>query len=145
MEDCNICYQSRKNFFKGSCGHSLCVGCFRQLLQNKCPFCRKVYNKEELEIKNYNKNLNKYKQYPPIMYYRNQSLDRIRDMINSFDHDREMTYQQIAFSGYERQMNRKKRRNLTFEEIKEKRRIVKKREKRKWMLKNGRLDKIRVN
>ena len=79
------------------------------------------------------------------MYYRNQSLDRIRDMINSFDQDREMTYQQIAFSGYERQMNRKRRRNLTFEEIKEKRQIAKKREKRKWMLKNGRLDKIRVN
>lgn len=141
MEDCNICYQSKKDFFVGSCNHSLCMGCFRQLKQNLCPFCRKEYNSDELVIKNYIYRANKYKSLPPLI--QSYNLDQIRDYINRLDSIDDIELDIVPFSGYSRQMTRKRRKNLTFKQIQEKRKRIKKKQKIKWDRKNARLRKTR--
>jgi len=125
--------QSKDNFFTASvCGHRLCKDCFKLLQKNNCPFCRQPYTQNEIEIRlgnNSNNNIN-----PPQNYYRIELYNEIED---SF-------IPQVPFSRIRRNMIRKRRRNLTFEEIRERRKIIKKRMKRKWLIKNRRREKLCV-
>lgn len=125
MEDCNICYQSKEKFINPSCGHKLCQTCFDSLKKNLCPYCRKEYNSDEISQKNYI--------YPPSyeidnLYFRTQIL-----------------HTNIPYARYYRNMERRRRRNLTFEQVKKRRQIIKSKMRRKWMRKNGRLFKIQGN
>jgi len=49
-EECLICMDSKSDSFT-QCGHSMCNGCYKQLNDKNCPFCRdplgQVYSKEE--------------------------------------------------------------------------------------------------
>ena len=43
--DCTICLDVKKKISEMEhleCGHSLCIGCFKKLVRNTCPFCRKT-------------------------------------------------------------------------------------------------------
>ena len=123
--------QSKDNFLTASvCGHKLCKDCFMLLQKNTCPFCRQPYTQSELEIKN-NNQPNSYNNNPPN-YYR---ITLHNELDNSF-------IPQVPFSRIRRNMVRKRRRNLTFEEVLERRKIIKKRMKRKWMMKNRRREKL---
>lgn len=132
MEDCNICYQSKEKMLKAStCGHELCMDCFKSLRLNTCPYCRQSYTREELKLKGNNIEIQHY--IPPQYNYITRNLNLDDENI------------QVPFSRVRRNMVRKRRRNLSFEEIKEKRRIIKKRMKMKWCKKNGRLNKHNVS
>lgn len=134
MEDCNICYQSKEKMLKAkTCGHELCLDCFKSLRLNTCPYCRQSYTREELVLKGTN-NLQIQQYNPPQYHYISRRLD----------YSEEISIQ-VPFSRVRRNMVRKRRRNLTFEEIKEKRRLIKKRMKLKWTKKNGRLNKHSIS
>ena len=101
------------------CSHILCVDCYKKLRKNTCPFCRHV-------ITMYN---------PPQPHYNfpnNMSVSTQLD-INIINE---------PFSRVRRNMIRNRRRNLSFDQVLKRRRRIKKRCKRKWMRKNGRLAKI---
>ena len=136
MEDCNICYQSKETFLTASvCGHSLCVDCFKLLQKNECPFCRQSYTQEELQIKGTNNNnSNQYINIPPS--YQAQNINLRLDL-----YEDENYIIEIPFSRVRRNMIRKRRRNLTFEEVKLRRQRIRKQMKLKWRRKNGRLRK----
>ncbi len=43
-DDCMICYETKDLYEHKCANHSLCLGCYHQLvhikLDNKCPYCR---------------------------------------------------------------------------------------------------------
>lgn len=121
--ECYICYEhkSDKIFKTLVCNHSLCNDCYKKLIQNKCPFCR-----HPIEIPN------------PSVYTAPDIPFSIED-INSFPN---ISEHPVPYSRVRRNMNRRRRRNLSFDEVLERRKRIKKRCKRKWMRKNGRLNKI---
>ena len=127
--ECYICYEhnSDKIFKTLVCNHSLCNDCYKKLIQSKCPFCR-----HPIEIPN------------PSVY----TAPDIPFSIEDINSSQNINFQNIAddyqqpFSRVRRNMNRRRRRNLSFDEVLERRKRIKKRCKRKWMRKNGRLRKI---
>lgn len=140
MEDCNICYQSKDSFFEASkCGHSLCIDCFRLLNKNECPFCRQSYTHAEIIIKGYNNSQTIYNYNPPQY---NINLPNINIRLDIYNTEETEQVIHIPFSRIRRNMIRKKRRNLTFDEVKERRRKIRKKMRMKWNRKNNRLKKI---
>ena len=142
MEDCNICFQPRENFITASCNHSLCITCFNRLKKTSCPFCRQEYTQEELEQRT-NINGNTQNNYIPPQYINNSNISVNISRILVLDD--EYPNIQIPFASYYRNMTRKRRKNLTWEEVVLRRKNIKKRMKMKWQRKNGRLNKIRNN
>lgn len=120
--ECNICYDHIKiNDFKTlECNHKLCNDCYNKLLSNKCPFCRHIISDKANPS------------YIP---------DNFQLLPNQF-----ITVDEYVppepFSRVRRNMRRNRRRNLSFDEVLERRAIIKKRCKKKWMRKNGRLNKV---
>ena len=50
--DCTICLDVKKKISEMEhleCGHSLCIGCFKKLVRNTCPFCRHVISDKQDE------------------------------------------------------------------------------------------------
>lgn len=132
MEDCNICYQSKEKFLTASvCGHSLCLDCFKLLEKTECPFCRQSYTQEELKIKGIY--INSSTNYNPPSY------QNINLRLELYEDDN--TIIQVPFSRIRRNMVRRRRRNLTFEEVKLRRERIRKKMKLKWKRKYGRLRK----
>ena len=116
MEDCTICYIKTNNWKVLPCCHKLCKKCYMKLRQNSCPYCRRQFNytKDEQEKR---QNINN--QHPPSQY---------RSTINY----------EITNSRINRNRVRRRRRNLSMKEIKERRRLIKKKCKRKWNKKYSR-------
>jgi len=132
MEDCYICYNgydaNNKNVWEIlPCNHKLCKKCFNILTKNKrrynCPFCRHEIIKD----------FDKTNKNPQVQ------LNNIELSID-IEISVEITLD-IPFSRLERNRIRKRRRNLTFEEIKERRENIKKRCKKKWNNREARLSK----
>ena len=59
MDTCSICLEELKdNIVKLGCGHKFHKGCLEELAKKselKCPECRKVFNKENIVVKNISK------------------------------------------------------------------------------------------
>jgi len=128
--------QSNEKFLTASvCGHKLCFECFKLLQKNTCPFCRQPYTQEELALKPNIIQANSNTYNPPVYSQNNYR-------INLYNETEEAFIPQIPYSRVRRNMIRKRRRNLTFEEVLERRKLVKKRMKRKWERKSRRLEKI---
>jgi hypothetical protein len=150
MESCSICFleftekpeinlNNRCRFQKFlSCGHCLCFACYLKLHQTKCPYCRNdfVYSFEDLYLKN-KKTLKSSK---------NHSLG-VQGIIET-----EITWQPPTtiqytlledtiepFSRLKKNTHRKRRRNLSFDEILEKRKQIRKKCQKKWTHKEERL------
>ena len=149
MEECSICYgsSSNVNWKILSCQHKLCYLCYLKLDNSTCPYCRKefIYNKEDI-IRRQELNI-KYKPYTPpaplsfIDFIINeQSLNQLRTIRRNNTINTE-NYQ--PFSRLNKNRFRNRRRNLTEEEILERRKNIRKRCKKKWTMKQGRLNKIR--
>lgn len=120
--ECNICYDNIKiiNFKTLECNHKLCYDCYYKLLSNKCPFCRHIICD---------------KANPSYIPDNFQSIPNIFIPVDEY-----ITHQ--PFSRVRSNMHRNRRRNLSFDEVLERRAIIKKRCKKKWMRKNGRLTKV---
>lgn len=129
MEECIIC-MTEKSFFKVlTCQHKFCVSCFKKFKKDECPYCRQAMSIEEI-----NERKNKIKMTPPHIYQPSQSII-LEDPI---EYNNQII---IPFARYYRNMNRRRRKNLSFEEVKERRQRIKKRMRLKWERKNGRLRK----
>ena len=136
MEECHICLTNpTKNKWKElCCSHKMCFSCFLKLQKQNCPFCRKYFTYTQEEIKLRQQLNNKYK-HP-------SELNNINNLLNSFNqlNINEITYN-IPNSRINRNRFRKRRKTLSIDEIKERRRIIKNKCKRKWTNKEYRLKK----
>ncbi len=149
MESCTICCFKYSNEYQTdmdkkkktlSCHHSLCVSCFIKLESQHCPFCRCpfTYTSDELS-KRQALNLDYFKWQPPsqITNYIPGEIIRVRNT-NITTRENRITYNE-PFSRVRKNMHRRRRRDLTFEEVLERRNQIKKRCKRKWERKEARL------
>jgi hypothetical protein len=148
MEDCNICYSKIKEEEKKllSCKHSLCKSCYLRLATQKCPYCREPFlytqdeirTRQELNIK-YNNNTP-----PSQLFDESILLNNFNQLTLNNRQNNNVNYiDQVPFSRLTRNKNRKRRRNLSEDEVRERREIIRKKCKRKWKLKEGRLNKIK--
>ena len=156
MEECYICFSNLESsdFKSLPCSHKICFSCYLRLEKTKCPLCRKDF-KYNLEDKNKRRELgiqNKYNSPSTQQNYIERS--RINDF-NNINNDnnfysdrtrrrinRENNTQIDNIGIVGRQRYRKRRKNLSEEEIKEKRKIIREKCKRKWMIKENRLNKV---
>ena len=144
MEDCNICYtQIKTNDEKIlSCQHKLCKSCYLRLATQFCPYCRHPFKYTTEELKQRQAMNIKYNNYTPPAQLFDESI-----IINSFNrleiNERENNREHIPCSRILRNKNRKRRKDLSEEEVKERRDIIRKKCRKKWTMKEGRLNKIR--
>ena len=163
MESCTICCfpyeESNTSEITRSkkvlcCHHSLCESCFLRLEYQHCPFCRSSfqYTQEELN-KRKSLNLEYYKWQPPsqISNYipsdnfrtrtrnRTRNITFISDIISNTPTNNNNITQAEPFSRVRKSMHRRRRRDLSFEEVLERREMIRKRSKLKWTKKNERL------
>ena len=153
MESCSICFlgftekpeinlNNRCRFQKFlSCGHSLCFSCYLQLQQTKCPFCRTdfTYSFEDMYIKN--------KKNKKIHTLNNGIQNQDLDLNNLWQPPTTTEFLLLSnesninepFSRLRKNTFRKRRRNLSLDEIMNRRQEIKKRCQKKWTNKNGRL------
>ena len=158
MESCSICcfpYSEQENSeSKRSkkilcCSHSLCQSCYLRLEKTHCPFCRSnfQYSTEDLNKRKL-LNLDYYKWQPPsqITNYIPSETNRMRRINNVSDIINLPTQTNFQIihepnSRIRKNMQRRRRRDLSFEEVVERRKMIRKRCQMKWMKKNGRLEK----
>lgn len=139
MEDCYICLAvpSDNNWKELGCSHKMCFSCFIRLANQTCPFCRKEfrYTNEEIIMR---QKLNIKYSPPSQLYTTNRLINSFTELnINTIeDYDYNIPNSRLTRNRY-----RKRRRNLPEEEIKERRRIIKEKCKRKWTNKENRLKK----
>ena len=162
MESCTICcfpYEESNTSDKLitrskkvlCCHHSLCESCYLRLDNQHCPFCRLAFNYSPQDlIKRKSLNLEYYKWQPPSQitnYIPSDNIrirNRNRNTINISDDLRNTQNTNIInepFSRARKSMYRRRRRDLSFEEVLERREMIRKRSKLKWTKKNERLNK----
>ena len=161
MESCTICcfpYEENNtsNVTKSKkvlcCHHALCESCYLRLEHQHCPFCRSsfTYTNQEL-IKRKSLNLEYYKWQPPSQISNYIPSENIRNHFRN-RHQNITTISYITsntqtnnttlsepFSRVRKNMQRRRRRDLSFEEVLERREMIRKRSKLKWTKKNERL------
>ena len=144
MEDCKICYETVSNK-KLPCGHELCSKCCVKLNSPLCPFCRQNFTYTADEIKERIK-LNIVNGYlwevPPGLVPWNERLlprDWIQNSNNQNNEDVEMINE--PFSRVRKNMERRRRRFLSFDEVLERRQLIRERKARHWDKKNAQLSK----
>ena len=128
MEDCMICYNNKSNKVL-PCSHSFCSNCCVRLNAPVCPYCRQVFifNSEEIKERIKLGILNGYK------------WDASSNIIVEPEIIIENEINNESFSRVRRNMYRRRRRTLTFEEVLEKRQQIKVKKARHWDKKNNRL------
>jgi hypothetical protein len=128
MEDCMICYNNKSNKVL-PCSHSFCSNCCVRLNAPVCPYCRQVFifNSEEIKQRIKLGILNGYK------------WDASSNIIVEPEIIIENEINNESFSRVRRNMYRRRRRTLTFEEVLEKRQQIKAKKTRHWEKKNNRL------
>jgi hypothetical protein len=128
MEDCMICYNNKSNKVL-PCSHSFCSNCCVRLNAPVCPYCRQVFifNSEEIKQRIKLGILNGYK------------WDASSNIIVEPEIIIENEINNESFSRVRRNMYRRRRRTLTFEEVLEKRQQIKTKKARHWERKNNRL------
>ena len=158
MEECYICFttiEKPSDFSVLSCSHKLCKFCYLRLDKPNCPLCRQqfTYTKDEIYERKQLGIIDKYNKYNSPSAQRSRindlslftDIERINHRPNSNNnqnHDNDINHNQYLSGIIARQTNRKRRRNLSEEEIKEKRSIVREICRNKWIRKNGRLAKM---
>lgn len=151
MECCSICFlefteipevnlNNRCRFQKFlSCGHSLCYSCYLRLHQTKCPFCRTdfTYSFEDLFIKN--KKAKKVNTLGVQGQNQDLQLNNVWQPPTTTEYSLLLDESNEPFSRLRKNTKRKRRRNLSFDEIISRRQEIRKRCQKKWSHKNGRL------
>ena len=123
-----ICYNNKSNKVL-PCSHSFCSNCCVRLNAPVCPYCRQVFifNSEEIKQRIKLGILNGYK------------WDASSNIIVEPEIIIENEINNEYFSRVRRNMYRRRRRTLTFEEVLEKRQQIKTKKARHWDKKNNRL------
>lgn len=146
MEECSICFSvfSKDNKKTLACNHHLCNKCYLRLDNANCPFCRTeiIYTREDY-IKRERLTSTYYRWQPPTQLFSLESFTDLNLNSSSFEENQENVVSNVRNSRLRKNQVRKRRRNLTFEEVQERRRIIKKKCKQKWERKDGRLIKTK--
>ena len=161
MEECQICYSlsSNTDWKRLSCQHKLCYLCYLKLQQQLCPFCRKEFIYTKIDIAERQKRINprSYRPYTPPAQLTNIESFMTQDIYNPESNTIRTrsrrnnaitsltTEPNLPYSNLNRKRFRNRRRNLTLEEISERRTMIRKRCKQKWERKEGRLNKMNLN
>ena len=152
MEDCTICFTLPTVVKVMDCQHQVCHDCFIRLDKPQCPFCRIEFAYTQCELEERIKlNLDYNKCQPPNIINNSNTntritLPRMRNTIpnpNRPNSNRPNNITDMPFARLERQRKRKRRRNLTMDEVMERRRLIRKRCKLKWTKKTKRLKKTK--
>lgn len=144
MEECYICYSKiQSSEFKTlSCNHKMCNSCYLHLNNNFCPYCRQpfTYSKDDT-IKRQRLNLTYINNNtsPQLFNERPTFINNYND----FEINNQIRESHISNSRLIRNKNRKRRRNLSFEEIQQRRINIRRKCKKKWQMKEGRLNKLK--
>jgi hypothetical protein len=145
MEDCKICFAAVSDK-KLPCGHELCSKCVVRLNSPCCPYCRQgfIYSSDEIKERIKLKLVNGYQwEVPPGLAF------RPTDWINN--NNRQLNFSLVddpqinqnvnePFSRVKRSMERRRRRFLSFDEVLERRQLIKERKARHWDKKNAQLE-----
>jgi|UniRef100_A0A6C0IW44 hypothetical protein len=150
MESCNICCfqystlesSNNRNEIKLCCNHSLCEFCYIRLDKPNCPYCRLEF-KYSIDDSNKRKllNLEYFKWQPPSQisnYIPSPTINSI-PRLNLINNENQLS--QLPFSRIKRNTIRRRRRDLSFDEVIERRLLIKKRSTRKWEHKEARFNK----
>ena len=138
MEDCKICYITVSDK-KLPCGHELCSKCVVRLNSASCPYCRQQFTFSLEEIKQRIK-LNIVNGYqweaPPGLAFRPSDWIDSPRQLNSPLVDSPLNE---PYSRVKKNMERRRRRFLSFDEVLERRKQIKERKARHWEKKNAQL------
>jgi len=146
MEDCPICFQqvSENKEKKLPCTHTLCYSCYIRLDKTICPLCRSgfIYSNQD-QINRNQLNLdytwqppNEILNYiPPNLINSHQENNTTNNIHTSNNLNTSDIYQNVQTR---RRTKRRRRKNLTIQEINEKRRIINKKKKMKFQKKHRR-------
>ena len=158
MEDCFICRDYSERWKVLPCQHKLCYACFIRLDKNSCPFCRAEFKYTQIELKDRIKEGINYKHlqsssqlitpdefnerqtHNSSRYINNNETNNLSNRIRRRNNN--IIEHNIPFSRINRNRIRNRRKNLSKDEILERRNITKKRIKRKWMKKDARYRKM---
>ncbi len=145
MEDCLICFSKPKSWKSLPCKHKLCLDCFLRLDKYNCPFCRKNFDYTNKEIKKrIDLNIDYNNWQPPHQLIIPNGFNNYNsiNIINNRRINIENIIENQRFSRLNRNRIRRRRRKLSMKEIMDRRQNIRKKCKRKWNRKNGRLRKI---
>ena len=123
--ECYICLEDKSCFEVLPCNHSLCSSCYHKLRKSQCPFCRESFIKKQKKPKKHNSNLPRF--YIP------EAIASVSQNILP-----EAIIDNSPFSRALKNRRRKRRRNLSLEEVLFKRQLIRKRSRMKWNKKNRR-------
>jgi len=140
MEDCKICFITASDK-KLPCGHELCSKCCVKLNSPLCPFCRQnfTYTADEIKERIKLNIVNGYNwEVPPGLAFR--PIDWIQNSNINNQEDVEMVVHE-PFSRVRKNMERRRRRFLSFDEVLERRQLIRERKARHWDKKNAQLSK----
>jgi hypothetical protein len=146
MEDCRICFSvvSIFKWKKLSCNHNLCYSCYLKLNQPACPYCRTEFTYTQEDLANREKRKIRYTPYtPPAQLTDINSLDHGFINLENINTNNTNDYHGNEIIRNNRKMFRRRRRNLSQEEIAERRKNIRARCKRKWQYRENRLNKIK--
>lgn len=147
MEDCKICFSKESNKTL-PCNHTLCADCCVRLNFPTCPFCRQnfVYTGDEIKQRIKLGLLSGYKMEPPPGFaFRPEDWieHRVENrQLNRYIRIDEVEVVHEPYSRVRKNMNRNRRRALSFDEILERRKIISGRKARHWDKKNSHLSKM---
>lgn len=135
--ECNICYSSGCDK-KLECSHNLCYECYLRLDKNTCPFCRQSFKWTQQDLDDKIKKGIHYKPENPFQFV-NLNDDTSEVIIVTLEL---VAIEYEPYSRVRRSQKRRRRRDLSFDEVLERRENIKKRIKRSKQHKEGRNRKI---
>jgi len=140
MEECKICYIKESNK-KLPCGHECCSDCCVRFNSALCPYCRQSFTFTADEIKKriqlgiingYN-----WEVLPPGLALTPIEWVQPARQLNNITREAPEPYSRVI-----RNCVRRRRRNLSFDEVIVRRKEIQERKARHWDRKDGRLNKI---
>ena len=140
MEDCKICFITASDK-KLPCGHELCSKCVVRLNSASCPYCRQnfIFSLQEIKERIKLNIVNGYQwEVPPGLAFR--PIDWINNprQLNISVEDNVINE---PFSRVRKNMERRRRRFLSFDEVLERRKQIAEKKARHWDKKNAQLSK----
>lgn len=139
MEDCKICYETVSNK-KLPCGHELCSKCVVRLNSASCPYCRQnfIFSLQEIKERIKLNIVNGYQwEVPPGLAFR--PIDWINNNPRQLNISVEDNVVNEPFSRVRKNMERRRRRFLSFDEVLERRKQIAEKKARHWDKKNAQL------
>jgi len=136
---CTICYASECDK-ELECSHSLCYDCYLRLNKSNCPFCRSPFKWTQQDLVEKEKKGIQYEPENPFEFVNLNDDDPSEIIIVTLEL---IAVEYEPYSRVKRNQHRKRRRDLSFDEVLERRENIRKRIKRSKEHKEGRMRKVK--